>query len=105
MTHSSISRRQYVAGALATAALAPAAFAAAPLAKTQSAGVHRINLGSFQLTALYDGLWPVKIDDNFVRNASNAEVDAALASGVSRARHLAGHRSPRCWSTPARNWC
>jgi glyoxylase-like metal-dependent hydrolase (beta-lactamase superfamily II) len=80
VTHSSISRRQYVAGALATAALAPAAFAAAPLATKQSPGVHRIKLGGFQLTALYDGIWPVKIDDSFVRNASNAEVEAAFAA-------------------------
>lgn len=78
MTHCSISRRQYVAGTLASATLASAAFAAAPLAKTQSPGVHRIKFGAFQLTALYDGLWPVKIDENFVRNASNADVDAAL---------------------------
>jgi glyoxylase-like metal-dependent hydrolase (beta-lactamase superfamily II) len=79
MTHS-ISRRQYVAGAFATMALAPAAFSAAPIATAQGPGVYRTKLGKFQLTALYDGIWPVKIDDNFIRNASNADVDAALTA-------------------------
>lgn len=74
----SISRRQYVAGTAATLALSPAAFAAAPFATAQGPGAHRTKLGNFQLTALYDGLWPVKIDENFIRNASNADVDAAL---------------------------
>jgi glyoxylase-like metal-dependent hydrolase (beta-lactamase superfamily II) len=55
--------------------------AAAPLAQHQASGVYRTRLGGYQLTALYDGLWPVKIEDRLVRNASNAEVDAALAAG------------------------
>jgi glyoxylase-like metal-dependent hydrolase (beta-lactamase superfamily II) len=76
----SISRRHCVAGGLAAMALPSAAFAAAPLATTQGPGAYRRKLGSFELTALYDGLWPVKIDDSFVRNASRAEVDAALAA-------------------------
>ena len=80
MTPISISRRQCVAAGLASLAVAPAAYAAAPLAKTQAPGIHRSKLGSFQLTALYDGIWPVKIDDNFVRNASKADVEAALAA-------------------------
>lgn len=62
------------------AMLAPCAFSKAPPARTQGPGVYRFNLGSVQLTALYDGLWPVKIDDNFIRNAGAAEVDAALAA-------------------------
>ncbi len=32
------------------------------------------------MTAIYDGLWPLKIEDNFIRNASNAEVEASLAA-------------------------
>ena len=80
MTPISLSRRQCVAAGLATFAVAPTAFAAAPLATTQGPGVHRTKLGHFQLTALYDGIWPVKIEDNFIRNASNADVEAALAA-------------------------
>src|SRR3954463_7033980 len=78
-----ITRRALIAApsiAAGAAALSPFAFAKAPPAKTQGPGAYRFNLGSFQLTALYDGLWPVKIDENFVRNASAAEVDAALAA-------------------------
>src|SRR5688500_4633495 len=44
------------------------AFAAAPKTLTQGPGVYRQKLGDFQLTALYDGLWSVKIDDTFIRN-------------------------------------
>jgi glyoxylase-like metal-dependent hydrolase (beta-lactamase superfamily II) len=54
------------------------AIAATPSASTQGPGVYRTRIGSFQLTALYDGIWPVKIEDDFVRNATRADVDAAL---------------------------
>jgi glyoxylase-like metal-dependent hydrolase (beta-lactamase superfamily II) len=77
----SLSRRQLIAAGLATAALAPRTFAAAPAATTQGPGAYRTRIGNYQLTALYDGLWPLKIDDHFVRNASAAEVDAALVAG------------------------
>src|SRR4051812_31410869 len=76
-----ITRRTLVAAPaiLAGTAVFPT-FAKAPRAKTQGPGAYRFNLGGFQLTALYDGLWPVKIDENFIRNASAAEVDAALVA-------------------------
>jgi glyoxylase-like metal-dependent hydrolase (beta-lactamase superfamily II) len=75
-----ITRRHCLAAGLATIAIAPGALAAVPPASTQGPGVYRSKLGNFQITALYDGIWPVKIEDHFVRNASNAEVDAALAA-------------------------
>jgi glyoxylase-like metal-dependent hydrolase (beta-lactamase superfamily II) len=62
------------------AVLSSLAVAKAPPAKTQAAGVYRFKLGAYQLTALYDGLWPVKIEDSLIRNASNTEVDASLAA-------------------------
>jgi glyoxylase-like metal-dependent hydrolase (beta-lactamase superfamily II) len=73
-------RRSLVAGASATAATLAAqpATAAAPPAGQQAAGVYRYKIGSFELTALYDGTWFRKIDERFVRNASAAEVDKAL---------------------------
>ena len=49
-------------------------------AATQGSGVYRYKLGSYQLTALYDGIWSVPIDEKFVRNASGAEVNDALAA-------------------------
>jgi hypothetical protein len=36
--------------------------------------------GDYQLTALYDGVWYLPIDDKFVRNASGADVNQALAA-------------------------
>jgi len=52
--------------------------AAAPLSSAQGPGVYRYKLGSYQLTALYDGTWFLPIDDKFVRNASGADVNRAL---------------------------
>ena len=54
--------------------------AAAPAASAQGPGVYRYKLGDYQLTALYDGTWFLPIDDKFVRNASAAAVNKALAA-------------------------
>ncbi len=76
------SRRSFLAGPMlaAGAAVLPArARAAAPMAAAQGPGVYRYKLGDYQLTALYDGIWYLPIDDKFVRNASGTEVNDALA--------------------------
>ena len=76
-----ISRRSFLtATALAGAAFAMPADAGAPLAGIQGPGVYRFKLGDYQLTALFDGVWYLPIDDKFVRNASGAEVNQALAA-------------------------
>ncbi|HET8972797.1 MAG TPA: MBL fold metallo-hydrolase, partial [Pseudolabrys sp.] len=77
-----LDRRAFLTGSalLAGAALTPPAAARAPSATAQGSGVYRYNLGSYQLTALYDGVWYVPIDEKFVRNASSAEVNDALAA-------------------------
>jgi glyoxylase-like metal-dependent hydrolase (beta-lactamase superfamily II) len=76
-----ISRRLFLtATALAGAAFAMPAGAEAPLARAQGPGVYRFKLGDYQLTALFDGIWYLPIDDKFVRNASGAEVNQALAA-------------------------
>lgn len=77
-----LDRRTFLTGSvlLAGAVLTPPAAARAPSATTQGSGVYRYNLGSYQLTALYDGVWYVPIDEKFVRNASGAEVNDALAA-------------------------
>lgn len=69
--------RSVLAGA--AAALPLPAGGAAPLAAAQGPGVYRYKLGDYQLTAVYDGVWRVPIDDTFIRNASAADVDKALA--------------------------
>jgi glyoxylase-like metal-dependent hydrolase (beta-lactamase superfamily II) len=79
-----LSRRGLLAGSASMAGAAAwpmLAGAAAPTAKAQGPGVYRTKLGDYQLTALYDGVWYLKIDDKFVRNASGAAVDQALAGG------------------------
>ena len=76
-----VSRRSFLT-ALASAGVAFAmpAGAGAPLAGAQGPGVYRLKLGSYLLTALFDGIWYLPIDDKFVRNASGAEVNQALAA-------------------------
>src|SRR6185503_1756132 len=75
-----IGRRELLTGSMATALVGQAAFAATPKALAQGPGVYRSKLGDFQLTALYDGTWFLKIDDEFVRNAGLADVNKALAA-------------------------
>jgi len=78
-----LDRRAFVAGSTlcAGAAILPRPSAArASAAVTQGPGVYRYSLGNYQLTALYDGVWYVPIDEKFVRNASGDEVNEALAA-------------------------
>ena len=78
-----ITRRDLVAGsalAVTAGALPSAASAAVPLAKTQGPGVYRSKIGSYEVTALYDGIWHLPIDDKFVRNAGSTAVNRALAA-------------------------
>src|SRR5262245_50771798 len=75
----SIDRRSLLAGSAAAFA-AGSAFAAAPKANVQGPGVYRYKLGDYQLTAIDDGTWFVKLDDDLVRNADTAAVNRALAA-------------------------
>jgi len=78
-----LSRRSFLTGPLLAAGCAAWPMlgqAAAPTAIVQGPGVYRFRLGDFQLTALYDGIWNVPIDDKFVRNASGVAVNEALAA-------------------------
>jgi glyoxylase-like metal-dependent hydrolase (beta-lactamase superfamily II) len=71
-----------------TAHAAPAK-AATPAADKQTAGLYRYRIGSFELTALYDGIWYRPITDKFIRNAAFAEVESALADAFMPADKLA----------------
>jgi hypothetical protein len=78
---SAFTRRSLLsAGALGAAGFALPASAAAPMAKMQGPGAYRYKLGDYQLTALFDGIWYLPIEDKFVHNASAAQVDEALAA-------------------------
>jgi glyoxylase-like metal-dependent hydrolase (beta-lactamase superfamily II) len=79
---SAFTRRSFLAASTLAgcATLAPLTRAAAPRATTQGPGAYRYKLGDIQLTAIYDGTWYLPIDDKFMRNATGAEVNAALAA-------------------------
>jgi glyoxylase-like metal-dependent hydrolase (beta-lactamase superfamily II) len=77
-----LTRRTLLAGSAASALGAGAvpAAATAPLVGKQSSGIYRYKIGSFELTALYDGIWYRPITDAFIRNAPFGEVENALAT-------------------------
>jgi len=71
-------RRTLLGAAAALAATAATARAESPAANAAAAGVYRYKIGSYELTALYDGIWYRPINDDFIRNAPFAEVEQAL---------------------------
>ena len=74
-----LSRRTLLAGTVAAlGAPAASAIAAEPPAGAATAGIYRYKIGSYELTALYDGIWYRPITDKFIRNARFAEVEHAL---------------------------
>ena len=76
-----VSRRLFLtASALAGASFAIPLSAAVRFAGVQGPGVYRFKLGDFQISALFDGVWYLPIDDKLVRNASGTEVNQALAA-------------------------
>jgi glyoxylase-like metal-dependent hydrolase (beta-lactamase superfamily II) len=75
-----LTRRTLLAGTAvaAIAAGADPAAAAAPPADKQAPAIYRYKIGSYELTALYDGIWYRPITDKFIRNAPFAAVEHAL---------------------------
>jgi len=75
-----VTRRNLLGTAAAAtfAASAEAARAEAPVRNAAAPGVYRYKIGSYELTALYDGIWYRPIDDKFIANAPFAEVEQAL---------------------------
>jgi hypothetical protein len=65
--------------------------AAAPPAGTQAPGWYRYKVGSFEITAVTDGVNRFKLPDNMVTNVPREEVNAAL---------VAAHREPDVYVTP-----
>jgi glyoxylase-like metal-dependent hydrolase (beta-lactamase superfamily II) len=66
-----------------------AAHAVAPPAGKEAPGVYRYRIGTFEITALYDGIWYRPITDKFIRNAPFAEVEHALVDAFMPADKLA----------------
>ena len=77
-----IARRSFLTGSASPAPACRLRHRRAPRRRrqTQGPGVYRYKLGDYQLTALYDGTWYLPIDEHFVRNASGAAVNEALAA-------------------------
>jgi glyoxylase-like metal-dependent hydrolase (beta-lactamase superfamily II) len=74
-----LSRRTLLAGtAVVLGAPAAPAVAAEPPAGAATSSIYRYKIGSYELTALYDGIWYRPITDKFIRNAPFAEVEHAL---------------------------
>ena len=86
-----LTRRALLASSAAAALAAGAdpAAAAAPPAGAEVPGIYRYRIGSFELTALYDGIWYRPITEKFIRNAPFAEVESALTDAFMPADKLA----------------
>jgi glyoxylase-like metal-dependent hydrolase (beta-lactamase superfamily II) len=86
-----LTRRNLLAGSAAAAFASQADLAAAaePAAAKQAPGIYRYKIGSYELTALYDGIWYRPITDKFIRNAPFAEVERALSDAFMPADQLA----------------
>src|ERR1700687_3656625 len=86
-----LTRRSLLAGPAVAALVSgpdpPAA--TAPVADKAAPGIYRYKIGSFELTALYDGIWYRPITDKFIRNAPFPEVERALAAAFMPADKLA----------------
>jgi glyoxylase-like metal-dependent hydrolase (beta-lactamase superfamily II) len=76
-----VTRRAFAAGSAlaALATNADLASAAASLADKTTPGIYRYRIGTFELTALYDGIWYRPITEKFIRNAPFSQVETALA--------------------------
>src|SRR5947207_13947946 len=90
-TVADFTRRNLIAGAslAAAGAVAPPAEAAAPPAGTQAPSVYRYRVGSFEVTALYDGVWYRPIDEKFVRHADYADVRREMSDAFMPEEKLA----------------
>lgn len=70
-------RHILVLGIAALIGLAPSVKAEAPKTQTQVPGYYRIQLGQFEITALYDG--SIELDEKSLKNASAADLQRLLS--------------------------
>jgi glyoxylase-like metal-dependent hydrolase (beta-lactamase superfamily II) len=102
----SVTRRKMLAGSAvaANAALLGGATRApaAPASEGQAPAYYRYRLGAFELTAIYDGIWPRAIDETFVRNVPYADVKSALADAFMAPDTLAIPLTPLLIDTGAK---
>jgi len=96
-----ITRRTALAGVAvaAAAAMAPIGVAtplraAAPAAGKQAPGWYRYKVGSFEITVVTDGANRMKLPDDFVKNATKDQVNAALAAAYMEKDVFVGPYNP-----------
>jgi glyoxylase-like metal-dependent hydrolase (beta-lactamase superfamily II) len=84
-----LNRRTLLAGSASAAAASvlPAGAAAPPVGR-QAPGIYRFKLGSYELTAINDGVWHRDVDEKFVRNVAFADVQNALGDARMPANKL-----------------
>ncbi len=77
---SRVTRRGILAGSAAATlgTVASPALAAAPPAGKAEPAIYRYRIGTYELTALYDGIWYRPIGKDFIRDVPFAEVEHAL---------------------------
>jgi glyoxylase-like metal-dependent hydrolase (beta-lactamase superfamily II) len=84
------SRRAFLMGTVLAAGVSGSGRANTPMVQDQVPGLYRYRLGSFELTALNDGVWQLPIDAAFVPNAPWAKVQQAMVEAFMPATdHLA----------------
>ena len=66
------------AGALTAASTGSLSRIATPASAAQAPGFYRYRVGSYELTALYDGVWDSPVDSHYIRNAEYVDVQRAL---------------------------
>jgi glyoxylase-like metal-dependent hydrolase (beta-lactamase superfamily II) len=66
-----------VVGTAALLLLAPLAHAEAPLARVQVPGYYRVNLGAFEVTALYDGA--IELDTKLLKDTESVDLGRLLS--------------------------
>jgi glyoxylase-like metal-dependent hydrolase (beta-lactamase superfamily II) len=75
-----LTRRSFVAASLGAGIATALPRQAAAVPPVQGPGAYTFKLGDYRIVALYDGTWDVPVGDGFIRNATAAAVDRALAA-------------------------
>ena len=84
-----VTRRTVLAGSLSATALPLLhASAASPPAGRETPGIYRYRIGSFELTALYDGIWYRPIGEKFIRNAPSLPLTTARSRPTPKGPHV-----------------
>jgi len=79
-----VTRRSLIGGAAALIAAPSPLHAKAPLVGKPGPAFYRFRLGSYEITALYDGIWEKPHDPAFIANASVDDVKGAMMDALTQ---------------------